>query len=309
MPSETILITGASGLVGYPLSKLLAARGDRVVGLDPADPPAAIDGVTHIGEGFGDYAAMLALLQEHEIGRIVHAGGISGPMLANDAPHLITGTNLVSTLDLAEAAYRTGVARFVYCSSGSAYGVTPDSPVREDTPFRPTTLYGATKAASDLVLMAYRAEYGLDAIGLRYSSVYGPRRTTDCAIRTMIEDAMSGRETKLDWGAGEFWPFVYVEDIVAATAAAVHAPPTSQYAYNVAGPDMPAVQRIAELVFESFPNALVELGSNPRRDKRERFDLSAAERDLGWTPEWTIERGVAAYIEWFLSQSPGTAGA
>lgn len=302
MASRTILITGVCGLVGHPLSKLLCERGETVVGLDPAPLPAPVEGLTHIREGFGDYVMLLALLKDHDIGRIVHAGGISGPMLANDTPHLINRVNLVSTIDLAEAARVTGVERFVYCSSGSAYGVTPTDPVTEDTPFRPTSVYGATKASSDLVLTAYRDEYGLDAIGLRYSSVYGPRRATDCAIRQMIEDAMAGRETKLDWGAGEFWPFVYVADIVDATAAALMAPKTPQYAYNVAGPDMPAVQRIAELVFERFPGALIELGSKPRRDKRHRFDLSAAERDLAWTPEWDIERGVNAYIDWFLAQ-------
>ena len=304
MSSKAILITGACGLVGHPLSQLLTARGDRVVGLDPAAPPEPVPGMTQIREGFGDYDMLLGLLREHDVGKIVHAGGISGPMLANDTPHLINRVNLISTIDLAEAAFRTGVERFVYCSSGSAYGVTPEDPVTEDTPFRPTSVYGATKAASDLVLMAYRDEYDLDAVGLRYSSVYGPRRATDCAIRTMIEDAMAGRETKLDWGAGEFWPFVYVADIVTATAAALDAAPTPQYAYNVAGPDMPAVQRIAELVFESFPKASIELGRNPRRDKRHRFDLSAAERDLGWRPEWDIERGVNAYIEWFLANRP-----
>lgn len=300
--TKAILITGCSGLVGYPLSRLLAERGDRVVGLDPAPLPEATEGVTHIRQGFGDYGAMLALLKDHDVGKVVHAGGISGPMLANDTPHTINTVNLVSTIDLAEAAYRTGVARFVYCSSGSAYGDTPDAPVREDTPFRPTSVYGATKAASDLVLMAYRKDYGLDAVGLRYSSVYGPRRATDCAIRTMIEDAMAGRSTRLDWGAGQLWPFVYVADVVAATAAALDAPPTPQYAYNVAGPDCPAVQRIAEIVFEHFPAADIELGRNPRRDRRAAFDLSAAKRDLGWQPEWDIERGVPAYIEWFLAQ-------
>lgn len=302
MAKKSILISGACGLVGHPLSQLLTARGERVIGLDPADPPVTVDGMTHIKQGFGDYDMLLGLLREHDVGKIVHAGGISGPMLSKDNPHHINRVNLVSTIDLAEAARQTGIERFVYCSSGSAYGVTPESPVTEDTPFRPTSVYGATKAASDLVLMAYRDEYDLDAIGLRYSSVYGPRRATDCAIRTMIEDAMANRPTKLPWGAGEFWPFVYVADIVTATAAALDAPKTAQYAYNVAGPDMPAVQRIAELVYEAFPNADIELGSNPRHDKRGRFDLSAAARDLAWTPEWDIERGVTAYVEWFLKQ-------
>jgi nucleoside-diphosphate-sugar epimerase len=219
MTTNTTLITGSSGLVGYPLSKLLTARGDRVVGLDPAPPPEAVPGVTCIESGFGDYESTRALLDRHGITKIVHAGGISGPMLSRDAPHHITKTNLVSTLDLAEAAYRHGIARFVYCSSVSAYEIMDEGPVREDAPLRPESVYGATKAASDHVLMAYRAEYGLDAVGLRYSTVYGPRRATDCVIRTMIEDAITGRPTRLPSGAGRRWPFVYVDDVVTATIA------------------------------------------------------------------------------------------
>ena len=68
-------------------------------------------------------------------------------MLANDTPHHITRTNIGASLDLAEAAYRAGVDRFVYCTSVSAYGVMDEGPVREDAPLRPTNLYGATKAA------------------------------------------------------------------------------------------------------------------------------------------------------------------
>ena len=243
---------------------------------------------------------LLGLLKEHNVGKIVHAGGISGPMLSKDNPHHINHVNLLSTIDLAEAARQQGVERFVYCSSGSAYGVTPESPVTEDTPFRPTSVYGATKAASDLVLMAFRDEYDLDVIGLRYSSVYGPRRATDCAIRTMIEDAMAKRPTKLYWGAGEFWPFVYVTDIVTATAAALDAPKTPQYAYNVAGPDMPAVQRIAELVYEFSPTryrARVQPAprqARPLRPLRRRPDLTGSRNG--------ISNVASAYIDWFLKQ-------
>lgn len=299
MAADTILITGSSGLVGYPLSKTLATRGDRVVGLDPAPPPEVVQDVTYIEKGFGEYDAMATLLESHDITKIVHAGGISGPMLSRDAPHHITTTNLVSTLDLAEAAYRRGVARFIYCSSVSAYGVMDEGPVREDAPLRPESVYGATKAASDHVLTAYRAEYGLDAVGLRYSTVYGPRRATDCVIRTMIEDAIAGRSTRLPSGAGRRWPFVYVDDVVTATVAGLDAAAPPQYAYNVAGPDYPSMEQIAELVWSEFRTADIEIRGNPDDPVRERLDLSATERDLGWTPDWTIEAGIEAYIDWF----------
>ncbi len=278
---------------------LLAARGNRVVGLDPAPPPKRLPCVIYLEEGFGDLEKTMVLLERHDITKIVHAGGISGPMLSRDAPHHITTTNLVSTLDLAEAAYRHGVERFVYCSSVSAYGAMDAGPVREDAPLRPESVYGATKAASDHVLSAYRAEYGLDAIGLRYSTVYGPRRATDCVIRTMIEDAMAGRPTRLPSGAGRRWPFVYVDDVAAATVASLDAPTPPQYAYNVAGPDYPSMEQIAELVWSEFRTADIEISGNPGDPVRERLDLSATQRDLGWTPAWPIEAGVKAYIEWF----------
>lgn len=299
MTADTVLVTGSSGLVGDPLVRLLTARGDRVVGLDPAPPPSRRPGVTYHETGLGDYDATLALLERYGITKIVHAGGISGPMLSRDAPHHITRTNLVSTLDLAEAAYRHGIERFVYCSSVSAYGTMDEGPVREDAPLRPESVYGATKAASDHVLSAYRAEYGLNAIGLRYSTVYGPRRATDCVIRTMIEDAMAGRPTRLPGGAGRRWPFVYVEDAATATAAALVAATPRQYAYNVAGPDYPSMEQIAEIVWSEFRDADIEIRGNPEDPVRERLDLSAAERDLGWAPNWTIEDGIGAYIAWF----------
>ncbi len=299
MTADTVLVTGSSGLVGNPLIGLLTARGDRVVGLDPAPPPDRLPGVTYLDTGFGDFHATSALLEQYGITKIVHAGGISGPMLSRDAPHHITTTNVVSTLDLAEAAYRHGIERFVYCSSVSAYGAMDNGPVREDATLRPESVYGATKAASDHVLAAYRAEYGLDAIGLRYSTVYGPRRATDCVIRTMIEDAVAGRPTRLPTGAGRRWPFVYVADVAAATVAALDAPTPPQYAYNVAGPDYPSMEQIAELVWSEFRTADIEIRGNPDDPVRERLDLSAAEQDLGWTPEWTIEDGIKAYIAWF----------
>src|SRR5436190_874400 len=83
------------------------------------------------------------------------------------------------------ASRERGVKRFVYLSSAHAYGDTPPPPVPEDAPFRTRDMYGATKASGDLLLRAYRAQYGLDAVALRISQGYGPRRQTREAIRTM----------------------------------------------------------------------------------------------------------------------------
>ena len=76
---------------------------------------------------------------------IVHAGGISGPMLARCAFHVICRANVMGTINLHEASRVTGLERFVYCSSASAYGDTPPPPVPDDPPLRAVDIYSASK--------------------------------------------------------------------------------------------------------------------------------------------------------------------
>ena len=89
---------------------------------------------------------LLGLLKEHNVGKIVHAGGISGPMLSKDNPHHINHVNLLSTIDLAsEASRQNGIERFVLLLI--RLGLWGDAGIAgdEDTPFRPTSVYGATR--------------------------------------------------------------------------------------------------------------------------------------------------------------------
>ena len=241
------------------------------------------------------------LIARRAVQKIVHAGGISGPMLARGNPYLICQSNMTATIDLVEAARRSGVTRLVYCSSASAFGNTPPAPVPDDAPMRPTTLYGATKAACDHIIAAYRAQYGLDAIGLRLSTVYGPGRRTSCAIRTMISDALTGAASRFEWSGDTHRHYLFVDDAVRAVLRALNADPTPQYAYNIAGPDYVPMSRIAEIIGENASGADIAFGDghDDALDRRERLDISAAERDLGFAPQFGIERGILAYLEWW----------
>ena len=87
------------------------------------------------------------------ISKVVHAGGISGPMLLRDQPARICEINLHGLTDLLEAARVHGLARVVWFSSITAYGNRPDlAPVDEETPLHPSTIYAATKAAGEALL-------------------------------------------------------------------------------------------------------------------------------------------------------------
>lgn len=294
-----ILVTGAAGLIGQPLCRMLAARGHEVVALDPAPPVEG--GPRHwVRDDLSDRHRLEALLRDAGIARIAHAGGISGPMVAPDDPYRVFAVNVVGSLNLMEAARRAEVERFVHCSSGAAFGDTASEPVPDDAPLAGADMYGASKGMVDLALAAYRRRHGLDAVALRLSHVYGPGRRTDCAIRTMIADALAGRPTVLGWGRGYARPYCHVDDTVAGIVAALEAGPLSQPYYNIAGEEPTPMTRIAELVEANIPGARITLGEGPPASgvRRGRIDIRAAARDLGYRPQVDIASGIAAYVAW-----------
>src|SRR5262245_5698520 len=240
--TRRVLVTGASGFIGFPTLLAALAEGWEATGFDLRMPAESVEGAHFVAGDFADIHLLYRTLREHGIDTIIHTGGVSGPMLARDNPHLVCTANVVGTLNTLEAARIMAVRRLIFLSSASAYGDTPPPPVSEDAPFRARDMYGVTKACADLLLRAYRSQYGLDAVALRISNGYGPRRRTREAISTMLQDALGGRPTALEFGGGYGRTYLYVRDAVTAIIAAVKAPSFSQSAYNVTGAEFQSME-------------------------------------------------------------------
>jgi nucleoside-diphosphate-sugar epimerase len=302
MSEPTILVTGAAGLLGNAVRVLLETNGRKVLAIDRL--PAAGDGREIIVCDLGDVHRLHALAVENRITGIVHCGAHSGPMVARDNPHSMVQVNIVGTANMLEIARIHG-ARFVFCSSTSAYGDTPDGPVPEDVPMAPTSVYGASKVAGEQLVSAYARQYGVDGVSLRLSWVYGPRRTTDCVIRTMIADALAGRPTRIPFGRDFHRQFIHVEDAARALVMALDKPGLPRRTYNVTGGTYLTLAEIAEVVRGVLPGADIELGpgADPVDDTQRRFDISAVERDLGYRPAISLEQGVSTYADWLRARA------
>ena len=297
-----IFVTGAAGLIGNRVWEMLEDAGRPVVPLDRV--PTSLDGRPIVACDVTEVHRLHALAREHGVAGVIHCGAYSGPMVARENPPSMVQVNIVGTANMLEVARIHGARRFVFCSSTSAYGPTPPGPVPEDVALFPTTLYGASKVAGEQMVSAYASQYGLDGTSLRLSWVYGPRRTTDCMIRTMITDAQAGRPTRVSFGADHPRQFIHVDDAPRALILALDTPDLPRRVYTVTGGTWLTLGAIGEVVASVLPDADIALGTGPDPvdDVQHAFDISAARRDLGYSPAVGLADGVRSYAAWLAAR-------
>ena len=298
MDTSQILVTGAAGLIGHAVCRALTQMGQHCIAIDR--DAAVIEGVNVQACDVTDIHGLHAIARCAPISGIVHCGAYSGPMVMADKPVQMINVNLMGTANVLELARVIGGVRVVFCSSTSAIGPTPTAMSAEDIALNPSSVYGASKAASEQLVSAYRRQHGVDGVSLRISWVYGPRRTTSCAIRQMLVDAMAARPTRLPFGRNFPRQYIHVDDVVQAIVKALGRRNLPQSAYFIPGGSWLTLSEIGGIVSRIMPHADIEIGEgvDPLDDWQAQFDISAARRDLGYTPSMALEGGIRGYRDW-----------
>lgn len=300
---KPILITGAAGLVGSALVERLFKLGRQVIAMDRQAQTLPCDVQVQACD-LGDIHRLHAIAKDG-IEAIIHCGAYSGPMVARDSPYSMVQVNIVGTANMLELARVHRVRRFVYCSSTSAYGKVECSDiVAEDAHLRPTSLYGASKVASEYMVTAYSDQYDVSGVNIRLSWVYGPRRTTDCVIRTMIEDAQASRRTQMSFGLEFPRQFIHVNDAVDGLLLALDVEKPASPTYNITGDTRVTLGEIAQLVRDVHPSAEIDLqpGDDPVDEFQAKFSIEAARHELKYTPKIGLAEGIATYSKWLADQ-------
>ena len=281
---DVILVTGASGLVGNPLIKKLLLD-YQVIGLD-------------LRKKIKKVSDFLMIFKTYKVSRIVHAGGVSGPMLHNDEPHKIIENNVFLTMYLIEAVRQyKKIKRLIYCSSISAYGDINVSNTNESLKFSPTNLYGSTKASCDLMLEKYHKNYDLDIISLRFSTIYGYARTTSCFINDIIKSCSEKKKLDLPFKIDLQWPYIYVSDVVSSIYSCLFYKNSHRYSYNVGGPDFPSYKQILNLISSEFSKSNVTFSKRNKISERKNFSTTKIKKDINWEPKFNIQKGLNDYFK------------
>lgn len=254
----------------------LATVGQRAIGLDPV--PAA---TTQVIDGLSDRGALRALLQRERVTHIIHAGGVSGPMVMADDPAGVLAINVTGSMNLLYAAMDCGVRTFVYCSSVAAIGdFYEPAPIGEDYPMRPTSAYGCSKAAVDYVLRALWRKVPLDICSLRLTAVYGPGRQTEFNVDTIVRAALAGTSARI--APLSDWPYVYVDDAADACIAACFSDTRKQLAYFVAHPERVTPDDIAAACAAAGRPVTLEIDTSKPKSSRGPVNVEAAAGDFGF---------------------------
>jgi UDP-glucose 4-epimerase len=150
----------------------------------------------------------------------------------------------------------------------------------------------------------YNSLYGMEIVSLRVTEVYGPGLWMPSLLGDMIRAGLRGDEFRLEAGGEHPFQFVYVADVANAATLAATADTLTQAVYNVSGGRQITVAETARLLAERLPGSHYDIGSGflPDWDRQGPYDLSASTRDLGYTPAWTLERGLDSQIDWLRSQ-------
>ncbi len=290
------VVTGAAGFVGSHLSDALLAGGDEVVAVDcltdyydPAEKEENALGLDLVRLDLAD-----ADLDLDGVDGVFHLAGQPGVRSFGDAFPLYVRRNVIATQRVLESASRAGV-RVVFASSSSIYGNAERYPTPEDARPQPISPYGITKLACEHLVRAY----GVDAVTLRYFTVYGPRQRPDMLFRRVCDALRDGTTFEVYGSGAQSRSFTEVGDAVAATIAAMKEAPAGAL-YNVGGGDEASVVEAIALLERVSGRSLDVRRVDPARGDvaRTKADVTRIRDELGWSPRVPLADGLPRMWSW-----------
>jgi len=313
----TILVTGGVGVVGSYVVRDLVERSERPLVLDAAAPSPAwrreFDGrVDVVQMNINELDRLADLCRERRVETILHLAALTGAA-SDDEPLVMFGVNMIGTMSVFEAARRAGVRRVVMASTrtvypdfdGTPYGHPTYVPVPEDHWLDPDRPYEVWKHAAERMGRFYQRKFGLEFAAFRFAIYYAAERTGDPGgramgmLHAMIGNAVRGAATVIPHGAERVMDCVYVKDLARAFVLAARAPSLASPAYNIGAGERVTPGRFAAAVRAAVPHADIEVG--PGIDFAPGhycvLDISRAKRDFGFSPQWSLEAGVADCVE------------
>ncbi|MBA4115779.1 MAG: NAD-dependent epimerase/dehydratase family protein [Rubrobacter sp.] len=327
---RTWLITGVAGFIGSNLLEALLKLGQRVVGLDnmsTGHPRNLEDVRLCVGKrawtrfeliGGDTTSPEDCVAAARGVDYVLHHAALGSVSRSVSDPIGTNRANVDGFLNVLSASRDAGVARFIYASSSSVYGDHRELPKVEGRIGRPLSPYAVSKYANELYAEVFARAYGIEAIGLRYFNVFGPRQDPAgpyaAVIPRWLTSLPRGEEVHVHGDGETSRDFCYVENAVQANIlAAVAGGAAVNQVYNVAFAGRTTLNELfvllRDLVAEVEPDAArakpIYRDFRAGDVRHSLADISKARELLGYEPAHSVRDGLAETMAWYLGGSFG----
>ncbi len=334
---KTIFVTGGAGFIGSALIRFLINETDNiVVNIDKLTYAGNLDSLKSVENNtrynfenidIVDQKSIDNLFRRYQPDFIMHLAAESHVDRSIDGPSDFIQTNIVGTFSLLEAARlylknidaaKRSKFRFHHISTDEVYGdLEPTGFFTEESPYKPSSPYSASKASSDHLVRSWHRTYGLPVVITNCSNNYGPYHFPEKLIPAMILNALDGKSLTIYGDGSQIRDWLYVEDHAIALYTVLVKGKIGE-TYNIGGSNekknIEVVNLICDLLEslasknqfslasggEGFKSLIKYVDDRPGHDLRYAIDASKIQKELGWTPKETFETGIKKTVEWYL---------
>jgi UDP-glucose 4-epimerase len=305
-----IIVTGAAGFIGSHLCRRLLDEGCSVTGIDcftdfyprwikekNLAPLVKAKHFKLLARDLNDLPMKDILKNANALFHLAAQAGVRSSWGRNFSVYI--QNNILATQKILEAAKEAQLKKFLFASSSSVYGLTPDLPMTEKSSLFPLSPYGVTKLASEQLCSLYFKNFDVPAVSLRLFTVYGPGQRPDMAFHKFFKAILDHKKITVFGDGKQTRDFTFIDDIIAANVSALEKGKPGQV-YNIGGGHRETLDRIFP-IFENICRTPV------RMDWRERqkgdvlhtlAKIDKARKDLGFRPRTTLEEGLSREWEW-----------
>lgn len=305
LKEQTVLVTGALGVIGQRLTERLRADGYTVVGADLA----VRDYSDYVRADVLHYEDLHRIGRDHDIGAVIHMAGEVGRMVGETHPQRMIQVNGVGSTHVAQFCLEHD-AKMVFFSTSEVYGHLLDSgePVEESiadeklTAFSTTNIYALSKLFAEGIIRHHVDNYGLRAATIRPFMVYGPGEVPSkwrSAMTRFVHAARHGHEITVHKGAVRSWCFV--DDFISGVRLVLEADQDGYEAYNIGNDEYFTMEEVARMIWDvcAADPDLIEVVEPPNRFmslvKKASIDKVRA---LGYEPETSTLEGITEVVKW-----------
>ena len=311
----SVLVTGVNGLTGLHTAKLLLQKGLDVVGYDNnrngelAFYPEVKDKIRFVWGDMVHFGHLLQTVEENGVEHVIHLAALRNEVLYKTIPTELLRVNIGGLTNILELARIGKIKRVIFASSAAVYGKMddPDRRIPEEAALGPVGIYANSKLIGESLCRAYRSVYGVDALVLRPSRVYGRLANLDTLefgnpISSFVFKLLQGESIVESSGADFGGDFTYVTDLAFGCYRALVTSNLPSWIFNISNGVFYRLSQVAAVLGEIFPGARISIGAGlhpyvTQSPMRGPLDIGRAQKELSFRVARDLKGSLEHFVE------------